>query len=171
MVAEAGLEPATFGLWGRRATTATHSAIWKSTDLKTEPVQARSSCKLSVESFVPLAGISGFEPKTTWLTVRRSTSLSYTPIYIYRTQKVKICVSLKSSFLSDLDNQLQIKYSYLNSGVHITHTALKKTFQSQRIHFRNIFEFIRPCGRGQRIIQSVKSEIICAYFFEKIFFL
>ena len=78
-----GIEPTTFGLWGRRATTATHSAIWKSTDLKTEPVQARSSCKLSVESFVPLAGASGFEPETTWLTVRRSNQLELYP-YVYK---------------------------------------------------------------------------------------
>ena len=69
-------------------------------------------------------------------------------MYINRTQKIEICVSLKSSFLSDLDNQLQIKYSYLNSGIHITRTALKKTCQSQRIHSRNIFEFIRSCGKG-----------------------
>ena len=34
---------------------------------------------------------------------------------------------------------------YLDSGIPITPTALIKTFQSQRIHFWNIFEFIRSC--------------------------
>lgn len=51
-------------------------------------------------------------------------------MYINRTQKLKVCVSLKRSFLFDLNNQSQGKYSYLNSGIPITHTALRNVFKS-----------------------------------------